>query len=148
MYPREIIQNKLCKMQQNKKRKRSSLDQYTHCIFRFRNLCRRKIQRESSLSPLSVLRKSMHNISSIQHKYSCYFLPIRFLWLKHITNKKKRQEPHTKIIVIITSQPSYRNIVNGCGSGGSGGGDGQLCSQSTQLHAGVFFCEKRKTQAR
>lgn len=46
-------------------------------------------------------------------------------------------DPIINTINIINPYISKIKNEKGLGSGGEGGGAGQLCSQSTQLHAGV-----------
>jgi hypothetical protein len=56
-------------------------------------------------------------------------------------------DPTAQIMPITTETPSKPNIVYGFGGSGSGGGTGQLDSQSTQLQAGTS-CWRKKTHSK
>jgi len=50
---------------------------------------------------------------------------------------RNTSDPTAQIMPITTATPSKPSMVNGFGGSGSGGGEGQLDSQSTQLQAGT-----------
>jgi hypothetical protein len=53
------------------------------------------------------------------------------------TATRNTSDPTAQIMPIMTATPSTPNTVNGFDGCGSGGGTGQLASQSTQLQAGT-----------
>lgn len=54
-------------------------------------------------------------------------------------------DPTAQIMPIMTGTPAMPNIVNGFDGPGSGGGTGQLASQSTQLQAGTSGWKNTKS---